>query len=191
PPHWDKSAIPEVGFKLVELDSSSEEYQKVKVDFQRTMPKTVIKRIRRVQNPSLWELYQWQKEQMQKSNREKAVDERFLFHGTSRKYIDAICQQNFDWRICGLHGTVYGKGSYFARDASYSDYYCGEDSNTKTMFLARVLVGEFTLGRSSYVRPPLKDNQHFYDSCVNNSSNPSIFVIFEKQQIYPEYLIEY
>ncbi|NXI57983.1 PAR12 polymerase, partial [Chloroceryle aenea] len=191
PAHWDKSALPEVGFKLIKLDSSSEEYKKVKVDFQRTMPKTVIERISRVQNPSLWELYQWQKEQMQKSSGGKAVDERLLFHGTSKNHIDAICQQNFDWRICGLHGTVYGKGSYFARDASYSDNYCKEDSNTKTMFLARVLVGEFTLGSSSYVRPPLKDNQNFYDSCVNNFSNPSIFVIFEKQQIYPEYLIDY
>ncbi|NXY89507.1 PAR12 polymerase, partial [Alcedo cyanopectus] len=191
PAHWDKSALPEVGFKLIELDSSSEEYRKVKVDFQRTMPKTVIKRISRVQNPSLWELFQWYKEQMQKTSGGKAVDERHLFHGTSKKYIDAICQQNFDWRICGLHGTVYGKGSYFARDASYSDIYCDKHSNTKTMFLARVLVGEFTLGSSSYVRPPLKDKQNFYDSCVNNSSNPSIFVIFEKQQIYPEYLIKY
>ncbi|XP_056197982.1 protein mono-ADP-ribosyltransferase PARP12-like isoform X3 [Falco biarmicus] len=191
PAHWDKSAMPELGFKLVELDSSSEEYKKVKVDFQRTMPKAVIKRICRVQNTSLWELYQWQKEQMQKSNGGRAVDERFLFHGTSKKYVDAICQQNFDWRICGLHGTVYGKGSYFARDASYSDNYCREDLNIKTMFLARVLVGEFALGSSSYVRPPLKDNQNFYDSCVNSYSNPSIFVIFEKQQVYPEYLIDY
>ncbi|OXB83613.1 UNVERIFIED_CONTAM: hypothetical protein H355_011432 [Colinus virginianus] len=83
------------------------------------------------------------------------------------------------------------EGSYFARDASYSDTYCREGSCTKTMFLARVLVGEFTVGNSSYVRPPLKDNQNFYDSCVNSSSNPSIFVIFEKQQVYPEYLIEY
>ena len=24
--------------------------------------------------------------------------------------MDAICQQNFDWRVCGLHGTSYGKG---------------------------------------------------------------------------------
>ncbi|NXF86942.1 PAR12 polymerase, partial [Eubucco bourcierii] len=191
PAHWDKSALPELGFKLIELDSSSEEYKKVMVQFQRTMPKTIIKRISRVQNPSLWELYQWQKEQMQKSNSGKAVDERFLFHGTSKKHTDAICQQNFDWRICGLHGTVYGKGSYFARDASYSDKYCNEDRCTRTMFLARVLVGEFTTGSSSYVRPPMKDNQNFYDSCVNDSSNPSIFVVFEKQQIYPEYLIEY
>ncbi|XP_056368010.1 protein mono-ADP-ribosyltransferase PARP12-like isoform X1 [Oenanthe melanoleuca] len=191
PAHWDKSALPELGFKLIELDYSSEEYKKVKMDFQRTMPRAAIKKICRVQNPSLWELYQWQKDLMQKSNGGKAPDERFLFHGTSKKDIEAICQQNFDWRICGLHGTVYGKGSYFARDASYSDNYCGADSYTKTMFLARVLVGEFTLGSSDYVRPPMKDSQNFYDSCVNNYSNPSIFVIFEKQQIYPEYLIEY
>ncbi|XP_031445624.1 protein mono-ADP-ribosyltransferase PARP12-like [Phasianus colchicus] len=190
PSHWDKSALPELGFKLIDLDSSSEEYNKVKGDFQRTMPKTQIKKICRIQNPSLWELYQWQKEQMQKSNGGK-TDERFLFHGTSKKHIDAICHQNFDWRICGLNGTVYGKGSYFARDASYSDAYCREGSCSKTMFLARVLVGEFTVGRSNYVRPPLKDDQNFYDSCVNSSSNPSIFVIFEKQQVYPEYLIEY
>lgn len=51
---------------------------------------------------------------MQKSNGGKAADERFLFHGTSKKDIDAICQQNFDWRICGLHGTVYGKGCFSA-----------------------------------------------------------------------------
>lgn len=61
------------------------------------------------------------------------------------------------------------------------------------MFLARVLVGEFTNGVPSYLRPPAKDSQNsvFYDSCVNSTQNPSIFVIFEKHQIYPEYLIEY
>jgi len=50
---------------------------------------------------------------MQKSNGGK-TDERFLFHGTSKKHIDAICHQNFDWRICGLNGTVYGKGCFSA-----------------------------------------------------------------------------
>ncbi|XP_067392121.1 protein mono-ADP-ribosyltransferase PARP12-like [Emydura macquarii macquarii] len=192
PSHWDKSALPELGYKMIKLLSSSDEYKKVQADFQRTMPKTVIQEIQRIQNPTLWKVYQWQKEQMQKSNGGKVVSERLLFHGTSKKHIDAICQQNFDWRICGLHGTAYGKGSYFARDASYSDNYSKTNSNTKTMFLARVLTGEFTLGCSSYLRPPTKDNgNNFYDSCVNSLSNPSIFVIFEKHQIYPEYLIEY
>lgn len=31
----------------------------------------------------------------------------------------------------------------------------------------------------------------FYDSCVNSLSDPSIFVVFEKHQVYPEYLIQY
>lgn len=47
---------------------------------------------------------------MQKRNGGKAVDERQLFHGTSTSLVDAICQQNFDWRVNGLHGTSYGKG---------------------------------------------------------------------------------
>lgn len=60
------------------------------------------------------------------------------------------------------------------------------------MFVALVLVGEYTKGSCAYVRPPLKsDGKTLYDSCVNETSDPSIFVIFEKQQIYPEYVIEY
>lgn len=60
------------------------------------------------------------------------------------------------------------------------------------MFVARVLVGEFTRGSSSYVRPPAKGlDKNLYDSCVDNIINPAIFVIFEKYQIYPEFVIEY
>lgn len=60
------------------------------------------------------------------------------------------------------------------------------------MFVALVLVGEYTKGQSHYVRPPPKRNgRTFYDSCVNDERDPGIFVIFEKQQIYPEYVIKY
>uniref|UniRef100_A0A8C6Y7H5 Poly(ADP-ribose) polymerase family member 12 n=1 Tax=Naja naja TaxID=35670 RepID=A0A8C6Y7H5_NAJNA len=193
PPHWDQAALPELGYKLINLLSSSSEYIKVQTNFQRTLPRVTILAIKRIQNLSLWEVYQWQKEQMKKANGGKDVDERHLFHGTSKNHVDAICQQNFDWRICGVHGTAYGKGSYFARDAAYSDNYSGVSSSIKTMFFAKVLVGDFTTGKSSYLRPPAKNNQSnlFYNSCVNSLLNPSIFVIFEKHQIYPEYLIEY
>ncbi|KAF7240649.1 Protein mono-ADP-ribosyltransferase PARP12 [Varanus komodoensis] len=193
PSHWDQSKLPEVGYELITLFPNSNEYKEVQVSFQRTMPKATIMQIKRIQNVSLWEVYQWQKEQMKKANEGKEVDERQLFHGTSENHIDAICQQNFDWRICGVHGTAYGKGSYFARDASYSDNYSRSNSSLKTMFLAKVLVGEFTNGVSAFLRPPAKDSLSttFYNSCVNDIRNPSIFVIFEKHQIYPEYLIKY
>ncbi|XP_068943447.1 protein mono-ADP-ribosyltransferase PARP12 [Petaurus breviceps papuanus] len=193
PSHWDMSALPDLGFKPISLSPSSGEYLKVQEQFCRTMRNYTILKIERIQNPALWEVYQWQKDQMKKSNGGKEVDERFLFHGTKPEYVEAICHQNFDWRISGLHGTSYGKGSYFARDAAYSHHYSQSSLKCQLMFLARVLVGEFTRGSSSYLRPPLKEGHSnvFYNSCVNSTSDPSIFVVFEKHQIYPEYLIWY
>lgn len=61
------------------------------------------------------------------------------------------------------------------------------------MFVARVLVGSYTKGAPSYLKPPSKDgrNKTSYDSCVDSVVDPSIFVVFDKPQIYPEYLIQY
>ena len=119
--------------------------------------------------------------------------EKLLFHGTSSDVIDAICKHNFDHRCHGKNGTKYGKGSYFAVKASYSNNYC--NGMTRSMFLARVLTGEFKQGDESLHRPPLKDPSNpasdLYDSCVDNESSPSIFVIFNDEQCYPLYLITY
>lgn len=179
---------------------------------------------------------------MKERNKVTSVNEQYLFHGTDASLIDAICEQNFDWRMCGVHGTSYGKGtyhcsnvtniqsyilalghltrtrgssgfqnsekqssvsdhyrsllvsgSYFARDASRSDCYVQVKSGQhRIMFVALVLVGEHANGSSSFVRPPPKGNgKTLYDSCVDSQSDPSIYVVFEKQQIYPEYLIDY
>ena len=54
---------------------------------------------------------------------EPNINERLLYHGSDANVVDAICAQNFDWRLSGKHGTMYGQGSYFARDASYSNKY--------------------------------------------------------------------
>ena len=43
-----------------------------------------------------------------------------LFHGTSSSVVDAICKGNFDWRLCGTHGTVFGQG----RTSSSSPLIC-------------------------------------------------------------------
>ena len=91
---------------------------------------------------------------------------------------------------------MYGKGVYFARDASYSasDQYSPRDGNGyKHMFLAKVLTGEFTVGNQQYITPPAKSTSglDLYDSVVNNTSNPQIFVIFADAQAYPDYLITF
>uniref|UniRef100_K7FWI1 Poly(ADP-ribose) polymerase family member 12 n=1 Tax=Pelodiscus sinensis TaxID=13735 RepID=K7FWI1_PELSI len=193
PKHWDKSALPDMGYKTVEITKTSSEYTDIESLFKKTMNNFAIQRIRRIQNPSLWQVFQWQKEQMKKKNGGKDVDERLLFHGTNSSYLEAICNHNFDWRICGVHGTKYGKGSYFATDAKYSHSYSQSAAKGNTVFVARVLVGDFVRGDPSYVRPPQKpvNGLSFYDSCVDSTMVPSIFVIFEKHQIYPEYMIDY
>lgn len=119
------------------------------------------------------------------------VDERKLFHGTpSLQAARGICANNMDFRRSGQNvGSLFGKGSYFSAHAVYShNYTCGPD---RYMFLAKVLVGKFTLGKESYTSPPVREGLKLYDSCVDNEANPSIFVIFDLAQSYPEYLIQY
>ncbi|KAJ8245344.1 hypothetical protein GJAV_G00269770 [Gymnothorax javanicus] len=156
PAYWDKSMLTDTGYKKISLQESSDEYQKILNLFQKTMRGYGVYSVERVQNRSLWEVFQWQKDLMRKNNSGKNVGDRLLFHGTDSAHVEAICQQNFDWRLCGTHGTAYGKGSYFARDANYSHCYTGS-SGMRTMFVCRVLVGCYTKGDPSYLRPPSKD----------------------------------
>jgi len=127
------------------------------------------------------------------------VNEQKLFHGTpDEATVRCICHQNFDPRMHGRHGTVYGKGVYFSTTAKYSDQYtrpCAKNSGHRFMFFGRVLVGMSAVGRPELQRPPPVDVSRphgaLYDSCVNHVSVPSIFVIFDNDQCYPEFLIEY
>ena len=136
---------------------------------------------------------------MQKFHRlnQQQVNEKKLFHGTSPENVEAICEKNFDPRIHKKYKTLmYGQGTYFAVNALSSDFYAKRDSNSfQYMFLAKVLVGSYTKGHPSYQRPPPEDcsnvNTHLCDSCVDNISNPTIFVVFDRNHFYPEYVIQY
>ncbi|XP_020664917.1 protein mono-ADP-ribosyltransferase PARP11 isoform X2 [Pogona vitticeps] len=211
PAHWE-NVNSEEPYQLIPLQKQTNEYLQVAGYFGRTMDTHRIKRIQRIQNLDLWEFYCRKKAQLKKKRGIPFINEHMLFHGTSSEFVEAICIHNFDWRINGMHAAVYGKGTYFSRDASYSSRFCKDDlkhGNTfqihavdlqlhvlrkhKMMFLARVLTGDYIGGDSKYVRPPSKDGSlvNLYDSCVDNTWNPKIFVIFDANQIYPEYLIEF
>ena len=130
-------------------------------------------------------------------NREgKSVKEKQLFHGTSPEAVTAICKQNFDWRLHGKNATMYGEGSYFAVNASYSHNYAKADTDScRYMFLADVLVGSYTKGKSSFRRPPplqsWNPESDLFDSCVDDEVHPTIFVVFDTDQFYPAYIIKY
>ena len=90
---------------------------------------------------------------------------------------------------------MFGQGTYFARDASYSNGYAPADAQgQKCMYLVRVLAGEYTRGTNAMIVVPAKDPNDenvLFDSVVDNTANPSIFVVFYDADAYPEYLITY
>ncbi|KAI5126107.1 Protein mono-ADP-ribosyltransferase PARP11 [Manis javanica] len=212
PSHWE-NVNTDLPYQLIPLHNQTHEYNEVASLFGKTMDRNRIKRIQRIQNLDLWEFFCRKKAQLKKKRGVPQINEQMLFHGTSSEFVEAICIHNFDWRINGIHGALFGKGTYFARDAAYSSRFCKDDikhGNTfqihgvsmqqrhlfrtyKSMFLARVLIGDYINGDSKYMRPPSKDGSYvnLYDSCVDDTWNPKIFVVFDANQIYPEYLIDF
>lgn len=190
PEHWPK-VISDV--KRIKVSDST--YARLSAEFLKSIGAHVtIRDIEEICNLEMFEKYKVKKSSMKKKLGEKSVNEQFLYHGTDPATVPAICAQNFDWRLCGVHGTAYGQGSYFALNASYSDSYARKKTtSTRYMFVASVLVGRSTQGSSSLKRPPpIVAGQHeLYDSCVDNIAKPTIFVIFERDQCYPRYLISY
>ncbi|XP_058683225.1 protein mono-ADP-ribosyltransferase PARP12-like isoform X3 [Poecile atricapillus] len=59
PPQWDKTALPDIGFKLIQLSYDSQEYRKIKSLFEKTMKNYCINQLQRIQNPTLWDIFQW------------------------------------------------------------------------------------------------------------------------------------
>ncbi len=53
---------------------------------------------------------------------EEGLNELHLFHGTASSAVDAICAENFDFRLSGAaHGTAMGHGTWNYPQGSRSD----------------------------------------------------------------------
>ncbi|ELU12626.1 hypothetical protein CAPTEDRAFT_90221, partial [Capitella teleta] len=183
--------------ELIPMHPDSVPFHLVASEFHKTLREgRTICDIFKIQNLFLWSKFFGKKQSMLKKS--SVVKELQLFHGTSDPYtVHAIFRQNFDPRVCGKNATIYGKGSYFALEASLSDKYCrsGSQQDVKWMFLVRCLVGRYTKGKKDYTRPPPINpsvpSGDLYDSCVDDLNKPTIYVLFDSDQYYPEYAISY
>lgn len=126
----------------------------------------------------------------------KRFERRWLWHGTNSEVVDKILNQGFNRSFCGKNATAYGKGVYFARDASYSShpmYSVPDAQGNQYMMACSVCVGEFCQGKHDALTPDVRDprSHSLYDSTVNSMTNPSIYVTYHDAQAYPEYLITF
>ncbi|XP_023695271.2 protein mono-ADP-ribosyltransferase PARP14-like [Paramormyrops kingsleyae] len=195
PKSWDVMAQGE-SLKKVLLQPGTDEYQKVANGFQGTAAQQIIQ-IERVQNIHLWQAYSVKLEQFREKNGEGEIGEKLLYHGTSAGARVSIEKGGFNRSFAGQHGTAYGIGAYFAVEASYSanpTFSPPDNGGLRYMYVANVLTGHYTVGKSSMKIPPSRpgsDPNDLFDSLVDNNQNPKMFVIFHDDQAYPSYLITF
>ncbi|KAI8777410.1 poly [ADP-ribose] polymerase 14 [Biomphalaria glabrata] len=190
PNHW--SAMTETeNLKVVVIKPGTLEFITVELHFKQSGGRHQIKKIERIQNKSLHQQYAAKKREMDLYNPQGHQNEQNLFHGTSPQPIPQINETGFNRSYCGVNGTVYGKGVYFAVNASYSEKYAVRDEQgNKYMYRVKALTGEFieTNQETKYL-PKKPGSNRPYDSGGNSSRG--IYVIFHDAQVYPEYLITF
>jgi hypothetical protein len=177
-------------FEITILDPNSQEFLNVQSEVAKTLSCKIIK-IERIENQKLFKQYHNTLSHLSNQT------EKYLFHGTKNNPPSKIYkneQTGFDLRFC--NAGMWGVGTYFAVNASYSNGYSYALGDTKQMFLARVAVGDsIKLKSDSTLRmPPLKQNstkEERYDSVEGNTGGSDIFIVYENKQAYPSYLITY
>ncbi|KAM4626890.1 protein mono-ADP-ribosyltransferase PARP14-like [Discoglossus pictus] len=193
PSDWDNMGNDQL--KVVSLINGSHEYRKVQERFEKTCAMKIIK-IEKIQNHTLWINYKIKKQSMDDKNG-NINNEKRLFHGTNPLIIKNVNKNGFNRSYSGKNDAKIGKGTYFAIDARYSSYdtYSVPDPNgDKYMYLARVLTGKSCVGKEGMVAPTPKDPSDptdLHDSATDHLADPSVYVIFNDIQAYPEYLITF
>jgi signal transduction histidine kinase len=147
--------------------------------------------VERVQCTPLWQSYAVKKETMKirdgkcpenrVNNHDPGVERKWLFHGTAAEAIPKIVKQGFNRAFAGRNAVAFGKGVYFARDASYSSHraYSTPDSQQhQHMFMCRVAVGDWCQGKNGQLTPDPKPRNplELFDSTVDNVIDPAVFV---------------
>ncbi|XP_029370763.1 protein mono-ADP-ribosyltransferase PARP10 isoform X2 [Echeneis naucrates] len=197
--------IPEEEYSLLsnmpeatKVDEESDEFQNVVKDFYGTIQeyhsKIRIIQVEKLMNRLLYNQYKLKKASILQRATYPEI-ERTLYHGTSEASVKEICIHGFDRSFCGKNATVYGQGVYFAVNSALSiqDQYSPPNADGyKFVFVSKVLTGDFTKGCHSMKTAPLKETGDIplrYDSVTDDITKPSMFVIFNDTQAFPEYLI--
>ncbi|XP_024113660.1 protein mono-ADP-ribosyltransferase PARP10 isoform X2 [Oryzias melastigma] len=180
------------------ITEDSEEFQNVVKNFYATIyehhSKIRIIQVERLMNRLLYNQYKLKKASVLQLSTHPVV-ERTLYHGTSETSVKEICVHGFNRSFCGKNATVYGQGVYFAVNSSLSvqDQYSPPNADQyKFIFVSKVLTGDFTKGCHSMKTAPLKETGDIplrYDSVTDDINKPTMFVIFNDTQAFPEYLI--
>ena len=179
-----------------------EEWSTLENLLRKSLRSVKLVEITRVQNLTLWRRYSFFKSLMSRKNGSSQLNEKYLFHGTRTTDPMTIISSDkgFDFRY-GSDDCLWGKGTYFAVDASYCDsrFVFQTSQGTKQVFVARVLTGRsvhIPKPNRALKEPPRLPNSttDSYDSVngvVENPTHTKVYVIYDHDKAYPAYLLTY
>lgn len=129
---------------------------------------------------------------------EAGVHSRWLWHGAGNAEVLHSIVQN---RLAGFapmlsQRALWGKGTYFARDAAYSVGFakgCKDDKGFRMLLLCLVEVGLPCVGEPHMVHRPQihPDRGERYHSFVDSASNPEMWVVDHASQASPAYVVHF
>ena len=127
-----------------------------------------------------------------------APQEQLLFHGTSGTDPERVYagDASFDMRFSRT--GMWGKGNYFAVNASYCNSFAYQTRGLKKVLAAWVLTGaSYTSPPRAFDKPPIRpklkseDIERRYDSVNGTTGGSKVYITYENDRAYPVYLITY
>lgn len=166
------------------ISMSDKRYEKIEASIRNSYPKSCILWIEEVKNSELEEYYRQQKLEIE-TERKKKCEELELFHGTQENIVNIIINNGFE--PSANKRSAYGKGSYFAKNSSYSrDYAPPSSDDISFILICSVLVGEvYSYGYNDSI------NTSKHDNSVDNIKNPTIYVTPYKYGAVPRYVVAF
>lgn len=194
---------------VVKVPQDSEEWTKVQTKLNESLIRGKLIRLGRIEDRSLWAKYFSSRQNPKYQGMDEDAIVQMLWHGTSMTDPQVILdhEEGFDSRFSSQ--GFYGIGTYFAVDACYSNEYAYQNQDgTKSMFLARVLIGKAynlknAIDKTLKLPPELSNGSGLrYDSVTGGPHMPTMqgpglncshmYVLYKTGYgTYPEYVVTY
>jgi len=202
-PQWQPNMNSNPNLEIITLYSNNIEFQNIAKLFQSTLSNSTILKIEKIINHRLKSLYDLELQHVkQKHNYDPSIGYvKLLFHGTKIAHPSKIYNSEKGFMMQYAGDGMWGRGMYFAQNASYSDRYSYTQNNINQMFLAEVIVGDscFSTPDNTLILPPKKQvktsqvgfSDELYDSVYGKTGGSRIYIVYDNNKAYPTYLISY
>lgn len=167
--------------KLIALSVGSKEFDQVAKHITKSYPNACIMFIEKIENPP------YEKEFNELQSKMLLPNEKILFHGTNEEAAKSILEFGYD--PSANRRSAFGKGVYFALNASYSKDYTDISKKTMGFELSYMLINKVLVGRTCRGTNNSVIDLKNYHTQVDSVEHPTIFSVPLAQQILPLYFV--